>query len=49
MPALIEMLQIAGSVITIDARLMSKRHNISDYQEERRLYFSFKRKSKTPV
>jgi len=35
-PALIEMLEIAGSVITIDARLMSKRHNISDYQEKRR-------------
>jgi hypothetical protein len=48
-PALIEMLEIAGSVITIDARLMSKRHNISDCQKKRRLYFSFKRASKTPV
>jgi hypothetical protein len=43
------MLEIVGSVIIIDARLMSKRHNLSDCQEERRLHFSFKRESKTPV
>jgi predicted transposase YbfD/YdcC len=48
-PELIEMLEIAGSIITIDAFLLSERYNISDYQEKRRLCFSFKRESKTPT
>ncbi len=48
-PELIELLEIAGSVKTIEARLLSKRHNISDYQEKRRLCFSFKRESQTPL
>ncbi len=48
-PKLIEILEIAGSLITIDARFMSKRHNISDCYEKSRLYFSLKRESKTPL
>jgi hypothetical protein len=46
-PALIEMLEIAASVITIDA--MGCQKDLTDCQEKRRLCFSFKRESKTPL
>jgi hypothetical protein len=48
-PELIEMLEIAGSVITIDAMGCQKDITSLIVQEKRRLYFSFKRESKTPI
>ena len=46
-PALLELLEIEKSIITIDARLMSERNSSAHNLEERRLSFSAKEKSKT--
>jgi hypothetical protein len=46
-PALLELLEMEESIITIDARLMSERNSSAHNEEERRLSFSAKGKSKT--